>query len=625
MLSSATLRINPAYAATLALIIIQVGIGILFKASQTNGKYSFSASSSVTISEFLKFVLATIFFYRECAAKHNPHSHLHTHTRIPTEELSEFDLDEEKQLRLSSSDDDDREDSSEDSASLQSAGKVADRLGRLRTPEMTMDLKTFYGYVIAELPSESRYGFALLALFYVLINNTVFLQYKLSDPGTIQLIKSGTTLITAVVSLAFLGTKVTRGQWIAISLQVCGIVTTQYKPSGATYPLSTYLVLLFATTTSALAAVYNQNLCKSVDASMHVMNMSLYSTGTAINLLLHLITKIIRPNEPGFFTGYGEIGAILVIVSNVLIGLVMTAVYKYADAIIKCFATAISTGILLYISPILFGVGMSFLVLPGTAVVFIATWLYMDASPPRSSVPAPAVQLSEPSERSFVGNILYVLSPRGAHKQLGVGVATTMTLIVISMLAAWDARNTDRDNNGLNSNLPTGPVLESPFKNTMAYVRWNSKYDERIPLIKNGYEDFFHTMHYSMPKLMGDEGKDFVNLTHDGWEDAFWGYKAVKNTMKIILNETTEEEIGGMLFFHFDVWVDPLGFADMDFNKMWFPDSEDPKFLCMKKTERYPEWWGWGQGFHEKALQGLQLVGNMRNKYEIDADEWCTG
>jgi drug/metabolite transporter (DMT)-like permease len=257
------------------------------------------------------------------------------------------DLDEEKQVSADNGDDD-GEDDGEDAAFLKSTEKVMNRIGSFKTRFMKMDLRTFYGYVMAELPTEGWYCFAFLALFYVLINNTVsadldivrfyyasdsnslqvFLLYKLSDPGTIQLIKSGTTLITAVVSMAFLGTKVTRGQWIAIALQVCGIVVTQYKPTGATYSLSTYLVLLFQTSVSAVASVYNQKLCKSVDASMHVMNMSLYSSGAVINLVLHVITRFLNPDEPGFFTGYGNMGAIMVIMSNVFIGLVMTAVYK---------------------------------------------------------------------------------------------------------------------------------------------------------------------------------------------------------------------------------------------------------------------------------------------------------
>jgi len=49
----------------------------------------------------------------------------------------------------------------------------------------------------------------------------IFILFRLADPGTIQLIKSGTTLITAVVMIIALGTKIVGNQWIAICMQVC--------------------------------------------------------------------------------------------------------------------------------------------------------------------------------------------------------------------------------------------------------------------------------------------------------------------------------------------------------------------------------------------------------------------
>jgi hypothetical protein len=44
--------------------------------------------------------------------------------------------------------------------------------------------------------------------------------YKLADPGTISLTKSGVTFITALVIIGTLGTKITGMQWAAILLQV---------------------------------------------------------------------------------------------------------------------------------------------------------------------------------------------------------------------------------------------------------------------------------------------------------------------------------------------------------------------------------------------------------------------
>jgi drug/metabolite transporter (DMT)-like permease len=298
-------------------------------------RYSFSASGSVTISEFFKLLISSALFYRECARR------------------LESSPDDGRTVLLNQWEENDKDHDAESKAEVEN-GEYSRSSSRSRANVKTkINARTFLRMVREELPTETRYGFAQLALFYVLINNTVcfaiaietcaispewtclicamqvFILYKLADPGTIQLMKSGTTLITAVVSISLLGTTIVRGQWLAIVLQVAGIVVTQYNPqTGAAYPLSTYLVLLFQTTISAVSSVYNQKLCKSSDGSLHVMNMTLYAYGTCINFVLHLMLHVVKSNEPGFFQGYGSLGSIMVVLSNVFIGLAMTAVYK---------------------------------------------------------------------------------------------------------------------------------------------------------------------------------------------------------------------------------------------------------------------------------------------------------
>jgi hypothetical protein len=83
-----------------------------------------------------------------------------------------------------------------------------------------MRFSDFIFYCLTEVSTETQYGFSKLALLYALINNTVFVLYKLADPGTIQLIKSGITLVTALVLWFTLGTRIAKLQWIAIMLQV---------------------------------------------------------------------------------------------------------------------------------------------------------------------------------------------------------------------------------------------------------------------------------------------------------------------------------------------------------------------------------------------------------------------
>lgn len=444
-----------------------------------------------------------------------------------------------------------------------------------------------------------------------------------------------------------LGTKVSGGQWIAIVLQVCGIIVTQYGPNGgATYPVSTYLLLVFQTTLSAVSSVYNQKLCKSVDGSLHVMNMTLYASGACINLVLHVLIRIMNPAEPGFFTGYMNIGAVMVIISNVFIGLAMTAVYKYADALIKCFATAISTGLLLYISPLLFNINFSFLVLPGTCVVFLATWLYMDATPKPAAqatmTPAPVI-----SQRSFISRLTHALSPHGAFRRGGLLLSTCVAFVLVGMLTygrthmiptepldlpmpGLDLNNTMSNSTELTNVTmpivmePQVPAFDSPFKNTLAFIRLNFDLPKRVETLTEGYAPFFAELHFSMPS----EGHNVTetNATRDYWWDPQLVYPPVQETLQIVLDDPEYAHIEGMLFYHFDAWIEPLGFGDMDFNKIWALDNADaPPYLCMKDTSWSPGWQWFGAGKHEEAKSAMRIAKQWLKGYEIDSDEFCVG
>ncbi|RDW84823.1 UDP-galactose transporter [Coleophoma cylindrospora] len=608
-----------AYAAALGLIAIQVGIGIIMKISQSKGTYDFSPSSSVTISEFFKMLLSTLFFYRECKtriANREP-----AHTPLPTSERNSFE--ETKPF-------------AEDQTSDLNGNGHSMSPTSAYTPAANMDIKTFILFIRNEVSRDTRYGFAQLALFYALINNTIFVAYKLADPGTIQLTKSGVTFITALVMIATLGSKITKIQWIAIVIQICGLMVTQYHPEeGTAYPISTYLILLFQVFLSALSGVYNQALLKSDGSSLHADNMILYASGAAINLLLHLVIRVLKADEPGFFTGYGSIGACLVILSNVFIGLAITAVYKYADAVIKCFATAVATGILLYLSPILFGTELSFLVLPGTIVVFIASWLYMEGAAPKDTNASMPKQVNEPTHPSIFSKMSAVSR---LHQRRVLGIASFFTVVVVAFLTMSNSRMPDRAKGKTAGSQPAideaaDLVLESPFKNTLAMVRWNSDHPERMPLLQQ-YAPFFHDLHFSMPGYVkGDV--EFHNLTHDSFPSAEVIYTQIAKTMQLILDApagSATSEIEGLFYYHFDAWIDPLAYAGSNMHNIWFPDIVDqappngggPRFECMTDPKRY-DWWGWGQKFHHASMAASAVVDHFDMDYNVNPYEWCIG
>jgi hypothetical protein len=149
--------IGATYAAALGLVAIQVGMGILLKISQKSGTYEFSRSSSVTLSEFFKMLLSTIFFYRECR-KRNARNVNPSYTALPTSERGSFG--EAKEFS------DERTNGNRNGhAKVLEVNKDA--------KEPYLDLRTFWECCRNEVSRDTRYGFAHLALFYALINNTV--------------------------------------------------------------------------------------------------------------------------------------------------------------------------------------------------------------------------------------------------------------------------------------------------------------------------------------------------------------------------------------------------------------------------------------------------------------------
>lgn len=188
---------------------------------------------------------------------------------------------------------------------------------------------------------------------------------------------------------------------------------------------------------------------------------------------------------------------------------------------------------------------------------------------------------------------------------------------------------------GPNPNINAGGelVLSSPFKNTLAMIRWNSNHPERMPLLQK-YAPFFHDIHFSMPGYV--KGKpDFHNLTHDSYEVSEYIYMQIANTMQLILDApagSPTSEIDGLLYFHFDAWIDPLAWAGSNMHNIWFPDTVDqappngggPRFECMTDPKQY-DWWGFGQKFHHASLAASAVVDHFDMDYKVNTSEWCVG
>ena len=300
----------------------------------------------------------------------------------------------------------------------------------------------------------------------------------------------------------------------------------------------------------------------------------------------------------------------------------------------------------------------SFLVIPGTVIVFLATYLYMFSAPPKPPASAHPVlkEVEQPLENpSFLRRIYTAFSPKGPFRAVGLATTTTAAFVLLSALTAYRIQlNQETANKPVtipdsavsisNSTVtnttgvfeieplivpipavvgkPKPTIFESPFKNVVASIRINHDLPERIITLREGYEPFFHSVHISMPH--GEEDPKQTNLTRDFWNNSETPYPPVVDLVEFMMEET-DESVEGLIWYHFDSWIEPLGFHDMDFSKIWILDSSDPQFECVK-NEKMLENWSWvSWGKHNAVREASHEIAELYPEYKFDPQEFCAG
>ena len=405
----------PALLAFIGLACVQVMVGVVYKLSQreTGGgsSYTFNPSSALTISELIKLAMSSasyiVLVYRTTrSAAPLPSttdevSALVSYSALPLSDSS-----------IANSNGSGHSESPGREVRGEEPIRVAMDEEMLPEPPVTAAQPSFLSLLRERAASEmSRSLFfylAGLACLYCFNNQLTFILFRLADSASVSLFKSGSTAMTAVLLWSLFSRPIVGVQWASIALQTAGLMVVQYNPTTdtSTYPSSTYLLLLLSTAITAVSSVWNEQTVKRYECSLHLQNATLYAIGSLLNggaylLSVHnadlsslVFSSSSSSGSISFFDGYNA-AALLVIACNSVLGIVITAVYKYADAVIKTFATASATGALLLINSSIFGVHANTHAYLGTAVVFIACYTYFKGSP---ATPAPAPAPSAPSD-----------------------------------------------------------------------------------------------------------------------------------------------------------------------------------------------------------------------------------
>jgi hypothetical protein len=233
---------------------------------------------------------------------------------------------------------------------------------------------------MCKIRSEINFGVSVLtaglAFMYCFNNQLHFYLMTFIDPGTFFLSKAGATLIVASLQFTLLNRFFSGFQWRAMACQVLGVVMVQFDPVKVSfeYALPAYLLLMISVLITALCTVQNEHLLKTYKVGINVQNFLLYAFGVVFNFIGYQMPNPYSTSH-SFFDGYDRFTAVATIVCNAFLGLAITAVYKYADAVTKTMATDATSVILVVVSVIFFDFSGRFFVWVGTAITLTAIHL----------------------------------------------------------------------------------------------------------------------------------------------------------------------------------------------------------------------------------------------------------
>jgi len=202
---------------------------------------------------------------------------------------------------------------------------------------------------VAARPRDTA-ALALPASLYTLQNNLLILALTHLDAATYQVTYQLKILTTAGFSVLLLGRKLEVRQWLSLLLLTGGVALVQLPgPAPPAQPASQdqqphlgILAVITACFSSGFAGVFYEKLVKqSSQPSVVIRNLQL-----GLFSLLFSLTGMLYYNysdilEAGLLQGYTA-PVVAVILLQAVGGLVVAATIKYADNILKGFATSIS-------------------------------------------------------------------------------------------------------------------------------------------------------------------------------------------------------------------------------------------------------------------------------------------
>lgn len=225
------------------------------------------------------------------------------------------------------------------------------------------------------------------SLLYCVQNNLLYLALTNLDAATYQVCYQLKILTTALFSAVLLQRSFSARKWISLVILTIGVAIVQISGSGdqhhkkedadvASHNRFVGLVaVLCAACTSGFSGVYFEKILKGSTTSLWLRNVQMGLPSIIIAFIGVYIKDAQAVATQGFLGGYSPIVWTVVTVQAAG-GLIVAVVVKYADNVLKVFATSFSIVVSCIITAVLFDFRPSFKFVIGATLVVIATVMY---------------------------------------------------------------------------------------------------------------------------------------------------------------------------------------------------------------------------------------------------------
>lgn len=227
---------------------------------------------------------------------------------------------------------------------------------------------------------------AVPAFIYTVQNNLLYVSISNLPAAVFQVSYQMKILTTAMFSITMLGRKISRTQWIALLVLFVGVATVQVQnatakqPSEDQSPFLGFGSVVVACLFSGFAGVYFEKVLKGSTASVWLRNVQLGLFGSILAFIGAYMKEGAELSEKGFLFGYNNL-VWAVVANQACGGFLVAMVIKYADNILKGFATSLSIILSSILSIFLFDYHLTLMFTFGGALVIGAVFLY--STPPK--------------------------------------------------------------------------------------------------------------------------------------------------------------------------------------------------------------------------------------------------